>query len=212
MQAGVSNTLKEIKHYTSGNRHIVEPVYASNSYNVRWTFEPGKPVKLDYSYQQKDDVEFAGITFDYPEEKVMGMKWLGNGPYRVWKNRLKGGTLGVWHKDYNNTVTGESWNYPEFKGYHSNLKWVVVENKQSPFTIYTENDHVFLQMLTPQAPAGANNTNTSPAFPKGNIGFMNAISMIGTKFKPAVDMGPQSQKNMALNSTPVTGTLWFDFQ
>ncbi len=54
-----------------------------------------------------------GITFQYPEEKITGMKWLGRGPYRVWKNRLKGMQFGVWEKAYNNTVTGESWNYPE---------------------------------------------------------------------------------------------------
>ena len=60
------------------------------------------------------------------------MKWLGRGPYRVWKNRLKGQQFGVWHKRYNNTITGASWDYPEFKGYHADLYWVVIENKESP--------------------------------------------------------------------------------
>ena len=212
VQAGISNTLKQLNHYTSGEDYIVEPIYKSDSFLVKWIFSPGKPAKLEYSYLQKNDADFMGITFNYPEDKVTGMKWLGDGPYRVWKNRLKGGTVGVWHKDYNNTVTGESWNYPEFKGYHANMYWVVVENKEAPFTVYTEDENVFLQMLKPQNPAGANNDNTSPAFPAGDIGFLNAISPIGTKFKPAVDMGPQSQKNMMLNYTPVKGTLWFDFR
>ena len=48
------------------------------------------------------------------------MKWMGRGPYRVWKNRIPGTNYGVWHKEYNNTITGESFEnlvYPEFKGY-----------------------------------------------------------------------------------------------
>ena len=139
------------------------------------------------------------------------MKWLGRGPYRVWKNRLKGQQFGVWHKDYNNTVTGETWQYPEFKGYHADMYWVV-ENKESPFTVYTDDQEVFLQMLKPTRPEAAKNENTTSSFPEGNIGFLNAISPIGTKFQPATVMGPQSQKSQMLNYTPVTGSLWFDFR
>ncbi|WP_301924435.1 hypothetical protein [Ferruginibacter sp.] len=115
-------------------------------------------------------------------------------------------------KKYNNTITGESWYYPEFKGYHANLYWVVIENKESSFKVYNEEENVFLQMLKPQKPAGANSDNTSPAFAEGNIGFMNAISPIGTKFQPAAKMGPQSQLNMQLNFAPIKGNLWFDFR
>jgi len=212
IHAGIPHSLKHFIAYESGNDYIVEPKYESDSFKVKWTFSAGKAAKLEYSYLQKNDADFTGITFNYPENKITGMTWLGNGPYRVWKNRMKGGQLGVWHKDYNNTVTGESWLYPEFKGYHSNMYWVTLEQGEEAFTVYTENDNLFLQMMKPQNPAGANNDNTSPAFADGTIGFMNSISPIGTKFKPANEMGPQSQKNMMLNYTPVTGTLWFDFK
>jgi len=36
------------------------------------------------------------------------MKWLGDDPYRVYKNRMKGVDFGVWEKAYNNTNTGKS--------------------------------------------------------------------------------------------------------
>lgn len=208
--AGAKAQLKEIKKYTNGNSQVIEPIYDGN-FKVKWTFTPGKPVQLQYGYLPRGNADFYGITFNYPEEKIIGMKWLGDGPYRVWKNRLKGGTLNVWQKGYNNTITGESWLYPEFKGYHANMYWVTIENKEKPFTIYTEDEHIFLQMLKPQKPVSAPN-NTSPAFPEGNLGFMTAIPAIGTKFNPAEDMGPQSQKNVQLNTTPVSGTLWFDFR
>ena len=48
-----------------------------------------------------------GITFDYPEEEIQSIRRLGDGPFRVWRNRKKGTTLAVWEDDYNNTITGD---------------------------------------------------------------------------------------------------------
>ena len=210
--AGVNMQFKEIRRSVSGNSQVIEPVYSDANFKVKWTFTPGKPAQLQYNYLPRGNADFYGITFNYPEQNITGMKWLGDGPYRVWKNRLKGSTLNVWQKDYNNTITGESWIYPEFKGYHANLYWATIQNKEHPFTVYTEDEHIYLQMLKPAKPVSAPNDNTSPAFPEGNIGFLTAIPAIGTKFNPATDMGPQSQKNVQLNTTPVSGTLWFDFR
>lgn len=178
---------------------------------LRWTFATGQLPMLEYKYEIRGAQDFLGIGFHYPEEKIKGMRWMGQGPYRVWKNRLQGMNVGVWQKDYNNTVTGESWDYPEFKGWHGNLYWVRVENSESDFTIYSGTDHLFLQMLKPQPPAGAYNDNTSPPFPSYDIGFMHAISPIGTKFQAASLMGPSSQQNMLINKAPLEGKLWFDF-
>ncbi len=211
--AGVNHTLKELKHYQKDDQYIVEPVYEGASmFLVKWVFSTGGLVKLEYSYAQKGGADFMGIGFNYPEEKITGMKWMGRGPYRVWKNRLKGQQFGVWEKKYNNSVTGESWNYPEFKGYHADLYWAVIETTEGSFKIYNENEGMFLQMLKPLKPTGANNDNVSPPAPEGTIGLMNAIPPIGTKFQTADKMGPQSQQNMQLNYTPISGTLWFDFR
>ncbi|MEX6687959.1 glycoside hydrolase family 2 TIM barrel-domain containing protein [Danxiaibacter flavus] len=191
---------------------ILEISYSGNGWSkMSWTFAPGKLPKLSYKYAPKGERDFMGITFNYPEEKITGMKWLGRGPYRVWKNRLQGMQFGVWQKAYNNTVTGENWNYPEFKGYHANVYWTTIQTKESDFTIYTNNDNVFLQMLVPQKPKTMTNDNVTPAFPNASLGFMSAIPAIGTKFQQATSMGPESQKNMLLNNKPVEGELWFAF-
>ncbi|GEO03718.1 hypothetical protein AAE02nite_13820 [Adhaeribacter aerolatus] len=213
--AGVDHKLKEIKQGRDGETYWLEPIYEGdkeNSFQVKWTFTPGKPVKLDYNYAQKGVADFMGITFNYPEANITGMKWLGRGPNHVWKNRLRGLQFNVWQKNYNNAITGEAWQYPEFKGYHAELYWVTVQTKEAPFTVYAANEGIFLQMLQPAKPLGAANNNTSPPFPAGNIGFLNAISPIGTKFQSASLMGPQSQKNAMLNNSPVKGELWFDFR
>lgn len=211
--AGIKLSLQSFKHYEEGRKHIVEPVYIDeNRFSVKWILESGQLPRMEYRFSYRGETDFAGITFNYPEEKITGMKWLGRGPYRVWKNRMKGNSLSVWEKKYNNTITGESWQYPEFKGWHSELYWVKLQNRENDFTIYTDQRNMFLYMLKPGKAKNAPNDNTHPAFPaEGNIGFMHAISPIGTKFQPAEVMGPQSRKNVSLNA-PVQGTLWFDFR
>jgi hypothetical protein len=210
--AGVNTQLKQFTHKADAGKYVIEADYqGAGSLHIIWTFASGRPAKMEYQYTQQGDADFIGITFNYPEEKITGMKWLGRGPYRVWKNRLKGQQFGVWHKAYNNTITGETWGYPEFKGYHAEVNWVTVENKEAPFTIYAADKNTYLQMLHPAREKDAlNNNNVEPAFPEGGIGFLNAIAPIGTKFQPAKVMGPQSQTNHA-NGEKISGTLWFDF-
>jgi beta-galactosidase/beta-glucuronidase len=210
--AGVNTTLKNFTFKSDGQKYTVESDYeGTGNLHAKWIFETGKLVKLEYQFSQQGDADFMGITFNYPEEKITGIKYLGRGPYRVWKNRLKGQQFGVWHKDYNNSITGETWGYPEFKGYHAEVNWVVVENKEAPFTVYIPDQDTYLQMLRPAREAAAlSNNNVEPAFPEGSIGFLKGISAIGTKFQSALVMGPQSQKNKTDGKT-FSGTLFFDF-
>ncbi|HEY8954547.1 glycoside hydrolase family 2 protein [Chitinophaga sp.] len=209
--AGISQELKAFSSGTDSSGYFIAARYEGNGFlHVKWIFKPGVPVQLDYSYSIKGATAFSGITFRYPEEKVTGLSWTGEGPYRVWKNRLQGQLFGSWYKAYNNTVTGESWEYPEFKGYHANVYQATFYTKEQAFTFYTGKEGTFLQVFRPQAPAGAANNNTAPAFPDGDIGFLSAISPIGTKFQDAAQMGPESQENMMLNYTPVKGTIWID--
>jgi len=210
--AGLHTVLKKFSFRAADHGYIIEADYnGEGALQVKWIFTPGHPVELDYQYTQKGDFDYTGISFNYPEEKITGMKWLGRGPYRVWQNRLKGQLFGVWHKNYNNAITGETWGYPEFKGYHAEINWVTIENRESPFTVYTTDRNLYFQMLHPQREKDAlKNNNVEPSFPAGDLGFLNAISAIGTKFQPAKVMGPQSQKYHN-NGEPVKGTLLFDF-
>jgi hypothetical protein len=78
-----------------------------------------------------------------------------------------------------------------------------------PFPAVTANScDFFLQLYKADSPTGAYNTNTSVAFPLGDIGFMQAIPPIGTKFFPAYRTGPGSQLNAMVPTTPFKGTLY----
>lgn len=165
-----------------------------------WTFYPTGLAKLEVFYKPEEydvDFDYMGIDFDYPENLVTGVKYLGNGPYRVWKNRMHGVEFGVHQKDYNNTITGVSpLIYPEFKGFHANMYWAKIQSKEKDFLIATPTDDVFLRLFTPQYPQNVYEARTSPAFPKGDISFMQAIPAIGSKTNQPERLGPAGQKNI----------------
>ncbi len=161
------------------------------------------------------NIDYIGISFDYPEEKCTSVRWMGRGPYRVWKNRIKGSRFGIWEKEYNNTITGESFNkliYPEFKGYHGNLYWAKLETTESPIHIISETPNLYFQLFTPGKPQQVSR-GTYPAFPEGDLSFLYEIPAIGTKFKNVDHLGPKSQKGMyhgydGDENYPIK--LWFD--
>ncbi len=141
-----------------------------------------------------DEIRNFGLSFSYPEKMAKGMEWFGRGPYRVWKNRIKGTNYNLWQKDYNNTITGESdygLTYPEFKGYHANLYWATIQSDDAPFTVYAETDGVFMRVFTPEEPKGRQR-RTMPHFPEGDISFLYDIPAIQS-FKPIAHQGPHSQ-------------------
>lgn len=201
------NAFTEIACYRDGDNVVVEPRFKGSQW-LRWVFSPSEAPRIDYSFSVGGEQDFIGLGFEYPEEKILGMQWIGGGPYRVWKNRLDGAPFGVHEKKYNNTVTGESWEYPEFKGYHADCRAVTVKTSEGNFTLMPSKSGMFLQMLAPQAPKYAGNGYTVPPFPKSDIGFMHAIPAIGTKFQKPEQLGPSGQKNMQLNYTPFSGSIY----
>lgn len=158
---------------------------------------------------------FKGITFSFPESEVSGMKWLGDGPYRVWRNRMKGTKFQVWENDYNNTVTGESgFEYPEFIGFFSSLYWARIKGKNNNgFTVYCNSENTFLRMLTPQQPKEDPNHRVSIDFPEGDISFVKNVPAIGTKFQTGDKMGPQgnSENYFGNDDEPISIDLTFEF-
>jgi len=189
----------------------------SKSYNtLRWTIYPSGVLKMQVRYFPAQYFTwFDGVNFSFSESQIKGVEYMGNGPYRVWKNRLAGNQFGVWTKKYNNTETAETWNYPEFKGYYSNIYWCrFVTNTQS-FSVYTENEDLFLRLFTPAFKTDQWH-NYEPLFPTGDISFMQGIPSIGTKNQRAETTGPMGMKNIFYDYEKEPGRaleiiLYFDF-
>jgi hypothetical protein len=218
MPVGVESTIKGVKWNKDLEGNFILEITSENyPENMTWALNKNGLLKLECSIPvHGSDFDYLGVSFNYPEEYCTGVKWMGRGPYRVWKNRTKGSNLGIWDKEYNNTVTGEDFNnliYPEFKGYHGNLYWATLESTESDFTIITETPNLFFRLFTPDEPkhvAGGVN----PPFPKGDISFLYEIPAIGTKFQQAEALGPKSQKGFLRGHSddevsPII--IWFDF-
>lgn len=158
-----------------------------------------------------------GLSFSFPENEVKGMRWMGRGPYRVWKNRIKGTNYNIWEKEYNNTITGESFEkliYPEFKGYHGNLYWATMESDNASFTVYSETDGLYFRVFTPEEPVHRRDgENSMWKFPEGDISFFFDIPAMRS-FKPIPEHGPKSQPSTIRIKSGDEGLrmkLWFDF-
>jgi hypothetical protein len=186
--------LASIEHRRIGGNVVLESRYGAGALRLAtWTLFPSGWIRLEYQYEADGFQDFLGVSFDYPEDRVRGIRWLGDGPTRVWKNRLNGGRLGLWETPYNDTVTGQSWDYPEFKGYYAGIYWARLSTAEGVLTVILESDGLFLQLYSPRFPDDVRHA-VAP-FPKGDISFLHGIPAIGTKFHPADDLGPQGQKN-----------------
>ena len=136
------------------------------------------------------------------------MRWLETpkGPYRVWKNRTQGVEFDVWQKKYNDTISGLTWNYPEFKGFHDKVYWAELTTRGLPVMFVNHADDIALRLFTPREASGTGfeAKGTHVDFPPGDISFLNAILPIGTKFNPPAEVGPSSQRGRTSNR----GTLF----
>jgi len=91
---------------------------------AHWTMLDSGWVKLEYAVDPSAQTNAAGVAFDYPEEMMVRKTWLGDGPYRVWRNRLKGATWASGIR-LTTTVAGyKDWVFPEFAGYFANVRWL----------------------------------------------------------------------------------------
>ncbi|OFX52878.1 MAG: beta-galactosidase [Bacteroidetes bacterium GWD2_45_23] len=228
---GMKARVKEVKHRQEGDNAVFTVYYQGAVDSIRWEMTPAGLLQMHavtlnnaragVGFDEaifEDQITNFGFTFSYPEEKVTSMEWFCRGPYRVWRNRIRGANYGIWKKDYNNTITGADFAnmvYPEFKGYHGNTYWSTLYTSETPFTIYSESDGLFMRIFTPEEPTD-NKTNwrAYPEFPEGDISFLYEIPAIRC-FKPISQQGPNSQPSnirIKIGDEGIHMNLWFDFR
>lgn len=215
---GVNNFQKISYRYAEDTLIIASTYDRKNGYNtLQWTIYPSGIIKLNLLYfPAAYFTNYIGVNFSFPEKEIKSVTYMGDGPYRVWKNRLKGNRFGVWTKQYNSTETGESWNYPEFKGYYSNMYWCRFETKNQHFAVYTENEDMFLRLFTPAWKTDQWH-NYEPIFPPGDISFLQGISSIGSKTQRNITTGPMGIQNIFYDyekdqARALKMVLYFDFR
>ena len=208
--AGSAWVVTGITNYTDGTNYYVKVNNLASTTNAfLWTLRPDGWLKLNYQYWLTGTQNYMGITFNYPSNQITAMNWLGQGPYRVWKNRLAGQEIFTHTKAYNFPWTGQAtnygasygkptsqWTYPEFEGDHGQLYWATLQTTEQPITLVTPTTNLFLRVLTPPTTDQANTYRDAP-FPSGDISLLHGIPPIGNKFELPSDTGPAGQTNLA---------------
>ena len=205
-------TLTGSRTYKEGNSNVVEFTYSGDMKYARWKMYSSGWVALEYEYALNGSYPFAGVSFSYPENFVLGAKWLGKGPYRQWKNRLQGTPVNVWQNLYNNTHTGYPPQvYPEFKGYYGDISWMEFNTVEGKFYVASKDTGLYVRLFDFYALSGE---RPHPVLPIGNISFLDAIPPIGTKLALNISyntsaLGPQSEPTKI--NGPIKRTLYFYF-
>ena len=145
-----TSTLTNFEVKEEADKLIVSATYWGQLQQVDWTIEKSGAIYIDYAYRWEGNIELCGICFDYPEEKMQSVRFLGKGPYRVWQNRMHGTVLDVWENEYNDPIPGESFNYPEFKGYFNDWKWAQFQTEEGQLLLQNHKAGTFLGVYTPR--------------------------------------------------------------
>jgi len=207
-EVNYASELKTIDAHADGTAVVIEVNYFGALQTVRWRISPDAAVLLDYVYGYDGVVELMGVKFDYPEANMKAIRWLGRGPYRVWQNRLHGTKLGVWTNKYNDPVPGESFVYPEFKGYFHDWRWVAFETSEGVIFMSNATPGSFLGVYTPRDGRDAN----LYTLPQTGIAVFDVIPAVRNKVNATDLIGPSSQAQRVTGVRHGTLQLKFDLR
>jgi hypothetical protein len=171
---------------------------------VTWT-RSGDALNLSYELQYEQPVDVLGIRFDFPEAAVTSKRWVGKGPYHVWQNRREGGVFAFHESAYNDPIPGETYAYPEFKGYFDAWRWLTLSTASERVTVANIGAVAHFGLFQPKG-------GVNPVLELPDVGwsFLHVIPAIGTKFDTPEKLGPQSQSR-ALRGVQ-RGELRLDFE
>ena len=179
-------------------------------YTVDWHFQDDGSVQLVARYDFNGVVDLMGICFDYPEDKVKGKHWVGCGPYRVWQNRMEGPQYGYWQTVYNDPIPGESWDYPEFKGYFAGVKWMQIETAEGKIgiqpTLPRSGDRCYVGVFTPRD----GRDHILYTLPETGIALFEVIPAIRNKVNTTDLNGPSAQPHWSKGIGVLSARLWFE--
>ena len=189
-----------------GNLILTANYKLGNLDKAQWTIHPDGMATLDYTYNFSGVVDLMGICFDYPEEQVLSKRWLGAGPYRVWQNRIHGTQYDIWENDYNDPIPGETFTYPEFKGYFGSVSWMSIRTKEGTISLTNETPDSYIGVYQPRD----GRDRLLYTLPESGISVLNVIPPVRNKVNSTDLCGPSSQPKWVDGSQ--TGRLVIRFE
>ena len=179
--------------------------YLHGSINtVTWRFLADGGVYMNVNYYFNGVVDLMGICFDYPETMVKSKQWVGKGPYRVWQNRQEGPQYGLWQNNYNDPIPGESWDYPEFKGYFSNVSWMKLNTSEGAIGIELMTGKIGI--YTPRD----GRDHLLYNLPETGISILRTIPAVRNKVNTTDLNGPSAQPYWSKGKGSISAILHFE--
>ena len=168
----------------------------------RFLKDGGLYMNVDYYFNGV--VDLMGICFDYPEDKVKSKTWVGKGPGRVWQNRMEGPQYGLWQNEYNDPIPGESFEYPEFKGYFTNVKWMQLETTEGKIGIEQMGSKI--GVYTPRD----GRDHLLYTLPETGLSILKAIPAVRNKVNTTDLNGPSAQPHWSKGKEHLSAILRFE--
>ncbi|MFL6579003.1 MAG: hypothetical protein ACJ8MR_20425, partial [Povalibacter sp.] len=171
---------------------------------VTWSRE-ADGIAMSYELAYEGPIDILGVGFALPEDQIVGKRWVGKGPFHVWQNRLEGGVLDVHDTAYNDSTPGQTYAYPEFKGYFNDWRWLTLQTRQGDVIVSNASNVPYFGLFKPQG-------GTQPILDLPDVGlaFLSVIPAMGTKFTTPEVLGPQSQTRIVTGVQ--RGRIVLDFQ
>jgi hypothetical protein len=185
-----------------------------------WTLHADGRAELDFAFAPMDEeLTYCAVGFDLPEENVAAKRWMGAGPYRIWANRRQGPQFGLWENNYNDTIPGHTWDYPAFKGVFGDVDWMALNLESGSSLLIQPEGLADVGVLRPSNVKDlgdkTRDSNRGPRtatwdYPEfGGLFLFHKVPAVGTKFRAAAGMGPQSQPEQLPG--PINGRVTFRF-
>ena len=190
--------------FTFNDSTLVANYLHGSMEKVTWRFLADGSVYMNVNYYFNGVVDLMGITFDYPEQMVKSKQWVGKGPSRVWQNRMEGPQYGLWSNDYNDPIPGESWEYPEFKGYFSNVSWMKLNTTEGELGI--EGINLKVGVFTPRD----GRDHILYTLPETGISILKAIPAVRNKVNTTDLNGPSAQPYWSKGKGSISAILKFN--
>ena len=206
---GSEPKLRSIEHgtFTYQGTAWIKATYEAPQMTLIWRVGFDGRVELDYDFAAAGELDVVGLRFDLPDAVLKSKRWLGQGPYRVWRNRMEGGQFAVHEVAFNDSTPGESYAYPEFKGYFRDWRWLTLETTAG-------------RLIVEPSPSGGHapffglgkprdGVNGLLDLPDVGLSFLEVIPAMRNKFHTTDQLGPQSLTPTAKGS--YSGAVVFRF-
>ena len=134
---------------------------------------------------------------------------MGLGPYRVWQNRMEGPQHGYYETAYNDPIPGESWQYPEFKGYFADVQWMQLQTSEGAIGILPSHAHQHNPYIGVYTPRDGRD-HLLYDLPQTGLTLLSVIPAVRNKVNTTDLNGPSAQPHFVQGSHIYEAWLRFE--